>query len=702
MTARRGFAGVVVLLLTCIAALPQPGTVPSRATAPAVRLAAAGAARPAAGDTRAIPPGLGTGLAAPAVELLAQTPTVAVGGVFELMVRLPEVPGDGSIELVLHSRVRSRSELAGSMEGTGLRGTVYRATSAIASLPATADGARRLALSLDPAAGVAVTTAGAYPVELIARDATGSVLATLVTHLIVRPELSDDSPPLAVAVVARVDPDPALQPDGSIDLAPRAVAAATALATALAAEPDTPATLAVRPETIDALSAGADPSHTALLDQLRVAATGRSVLSMPYVDVSPDALVDAGLTGELAQHLERGRLALANAFEVDPSTTTWLAGPDLDQAGLAALEARGVRHIVVDPAQIEPLRAGVLRLSLAQPFLLTSDRDAVVDAIAIDDTVRSRLDTPGAPGLEVSRLLAELAMLWLEQPGVPRAAVVPIDPSVRGEVVQALLAGIAEGGVFEAVELDDVFAVADPLVQPGGARVDRPLAPAEPPVRLGSTLARELAATRGMLASFTSLIGPDSPRADPVASQLLLATATALEPGQRRQHLDAARTGMETVVASVTAINSRTITLTARDGTVPLTLRNESGIPVQVVVRLRSPKLEFPDGSTIPLTLVEEVTRLDVDVRARTSGAFPLDVEITSPDGGLRLAELDYSVRSTAVSGVGLVLSAGAALFLLVWWARHWHRTRRSAKLVATHPVHAARRAGAGAGGADA
>ena len=29
----------------------------------------------------------------------------------------------------------------------------------------------------------------------------------------------------------------------------------------------------------------------------------------------------------------------------------------------------------------------------------------------------------------------------------------------------------------------------------------------------------------------------------------------------------------------------------------------------------------------------------------------------------------------------------GAALFLLVWWARHWHRTRRSTKLVeARHP----------------
>ena len=45
-------------------------------------------------------------------------------------------------------------------------------------------------------------------------------------------------------------------------------------------------------------------------------------------------------------------------------------------------------------------------------------------------------------------------------------------------------------------------------------------------------------------------------------------------------------------------------------------------------------------------------------------------------------------MQSTAVSGVGVVLSVGAALFLMVWWARHWRRTRRSRKLVATtHPA---------------
>ena len=62
---------------------------------------------------------------------------------------------------------------------------------------------------------------------------------------------------------------------------------------------------------------------------------------------------------------------------------------------------------------------------------------------------------------------------------------------------------------------------------------------------------------------------------------------------------------------------------------------------------------------------------------------------MTSPDAQRSLATTRYTVRSTAVSGAGLVLSLGAGVFLITWWARHWHRTRRSAKLVAAngHPA---------------
>jgi hypothetical protein len=74
-------------------------------------------------------------------------------------------------------------------------------------------------------------------------------------------------------------------------------------------------------------------------------------------------------------------------------------------------------------------------------------------------------------------------------------------------------------------------------------------------------------------------------------------------------------------------------------------------------------------------------------VRVRTSGAFTMVVEVTSPDQSIVLDTSTFDIRSTAISGVGLVLSAGAGLFLAVWWAKHWRSARRSRHLMPASSV---------------
>ncbi len=624
-----------------------------------------------------------------AIELVGQTPTVASGGTFEIVVGLNGIPEEGGLELAVYGRVRSRSELAASMGGDQLRGLVYRVSLPVASLPPDADGSRRISLSLDSAmaGGLNLTAAGVYPVEIKALDGAGVPLTSLITHLILRPEPTDAHPPLAVALVAQVDSSPSRQPDSTTELSSKVVSQAADLAAALIAVPDVPATLAVRPELLDALRATDDPASSALLDQLKVAAAGRPVMALPYVNVSPDALSDADLADELGHELEQGRLVLADALGTTPTLTTWLAGPDLGLPGLQLLQRAGVRNVVVTSTQVQPLRSGVLSLSLAQPFLIRSTNKPAVDAVALDPKVTARIGTDSAPGLEVSRVLAEIALLWFEQPAIARGVVLPVDVTTGGPVVRGLLHGLSGGGLFEGVALDDLFTTASPLRQPGGARVDRALRP-DDPRPIGASLSDDLGAARSLLTSFTALVGPDSPQAGAVASQLLLTTAFDLTRDERQAHLRAARATMAAVTSSISTPARETITLTAREGNIPLTLRNDSGLPVNVLVHLRSPKLEFPEGTVIPVTLTNPTTRLDVSVRARVSGRFPLEVSVTSPDGALTLATVDYRVQSTAVAGVGLVLSIGAAFFLLVWWARHWRRTRRSAKLVAAgHPA---------------
>ena len=170
---------------------------------------------------------------------------------------------------------------------------------------------------------------------------------------------------------------------------------------------------------------------------------------------------------------------------------------------------------------------------------------------------------------------------------------------------------------------------------------------------------------------------------EPLAQHLLVASASDLIREQRRAHIDKVETTTGAVANGVSMPSTFTLTLTAHDGTIPLTIDNTTGMPVHATIHLRSQKLDFPDGDTIPVVLTEPTQRVGHPGPPLASGAFPLEIEVTSPDSRSILAASRYTIRSTAVSGAGLVLSIGAGTFLVVWWARHWHRTRRSAKLVA-------------------
>jgi hypothetical protein len=131
-----------------------------------------------------------------------------------------------------------------------------------------------------------------------------------------------------------------------------------------------------------------------------------------------------------------------------------------------------------------------------------------------------------------------------------------------------------------------------------------------------------------------------------------------------------------------------------------LSLQSAAGVPVHVRLVLSSEELsfvakKFDEGSCSPegpgfewcqLTLSQATTALEIPVVVRTIGAFPLTLEVETPDGSQQIAGGTYTVRSTAISDLGLVLMVGAALFLAVWWARNARHGRRARRLVPRPP----------------
>jgi hypothetical protein len=153
----------------------------------------------------------------------------------------------------------------------------------------------------------------------------------------------------------------------------------------------------------------------------------------------------------------------------------------------------------------------------------------------------------------------------------------------------------------------------------------------------------------------------------------------------------------ESELSKVKLPPSISITLTSRQGRLPLTLLSSAATPVKVLLTLTSEQLSFvvahfgsvgwchpigPGSEDCQLTLSRSTTTLQVPVIVRTSGAFPLALELATPSGSEEIAAGTDTVRSTAISDVGLVLMVSAALFLAVWWARNARHGRRARRLV--------------------
>jgi hypothetical protein len=188
---------------------------------------------------------------------------------------------------------------------------------------------------------------------------------------------------------------------------------------------------------------------------------------------------------------------------------------------------------------------------------------------------------------------------------------------------------------------------------------------------------------RARLTSFGGLLVDNSDSTTSPLRQLLLVSGDdRLDPSERDAYLAQVLQTVDRGTKGVTITGAQRITLTSREDTFPIIIENDPANPsLHVVVELRSdPRLDFPGGRSIEKVLAPGPNRLDIRVRSRTPGSFPVDVIVRDPDGVITLATARYKVRSIALSGVGLGISIAALAVLLTWWVRH-HRSAKRARI---------------------
>ena len=612
------------------------------------------------------------------VTLVDQTTWIDPDGEIVVRFRLEGFPADAAVEATLHEPIADRVDFGLTLDRDQLRGrltdppielgTVEElgahdggevvARIPIRSGPQDPDGPERLP----------IFAAGVHPLDISVYDTERSRIGGFVTHVVRLPldvaPTDDADHRIGLIMAVGLGAEPALAPDDTVALDDATKSTWTAAATVLATTPDLSVVLAPSPELLASLVAGDSPLDQRLVDDLAAIAANGVVPARTFVDLDLDAMVVAGLDTEVDRQLDLGERALQAHLGVGVESRLWLGDDRLTRNDLAVLAERGIDQLILPHGALDqPPDDPFL------PFLVTTDDGTELTALATDPLLQDHLDRSDDARLGAQHLLADLALAWFDtDTDTDRSAFVMVDPDQLDPLfVETLSQGLSGSPLLAATTPEDAGAVpSPPVLDLARDRSDADL----------SQLRGNLDLVRLSIDTFTTVFPDSGDLTDRFDRLLSVVPFRGFDDDDRGAYYLTIAEEMEWRLAGVGLPERRAITLPARDGTIPLTLTNDADRPAVVAVSFDSDRLDFPDGDRIEVTIPEGTRTVEIDVQVRTSGAFPLEIVVATPDGRTELASARYTIRSTAVSGVGVALSVTAIIVLAVWWVRTARRAR--------------------------
>lgn len=420
----------------------------------------------------------------------------------------------------------------------------------------------------------------------------------------------------------------------------------------------------------------------AALERLRRLVTTMPVapLTLPYADADLTALRRAGpplsdLAAEAAVEGTRRAQRLLGT-RVEPATLLTV------RQDPSVLDLVGGQVVVLPADAVTDASTDVVRTLRAPSGRILSAvvGDAGIAALLAGDA--AAVAARGGPIAAAQAVLAASAVASLAAPDGDRVlAVVPPDGWAPSAPLVAELIGRLDAAPWLQLEAPATLAAR-------GRRVPATLAAADTdgfPERLRETLRSalvEVAALEGALPDTDT--APDGRTPAQLRDQLLRAAArprpsAADASTPSAGTATAGRSDQQALVDDVLAttadafgtvvLGAGDVTLTARDGSVPVSLSRPEGPPLAVVVEVRgTAALRWPDGTRSEEVLLEPGVERTV-VLATTSvstGTSPVTVRVLTPDGSRELASAVVSVRATAASRPALVAITAVVVALLV------------------------------------
>lgn len=550
------------------------------------------------------------------------------------------------------------------------------------SIPIEIDSRSQSRLQL-PDAGLIPITIGLQVDRTITNQ-----LVTFVERLPDQATVPEPVVPLGAAVVGAIEGSLTLAPDSTTVVADADRALLGNAAAAAESSPGTPISIAFRPELLEGLSRSTE-DDLGLLERLR-AATSLAHLATTYVDLDVTAATSGGLGEVFTDQVRLGEDALRAAF---PGTSvqrgTWLQASLLSATGAQKLRDLGFTTVLMSAVAQE--KSGLGALLFADPTRLTEMRlpsGATIQAALVDVHIANLLTLASAGDptdayLVAQQVLAEVKMMrreildrgeGFENRTVFLSTVDGDLPTI--DVLLALIDTLSASGLVEFVDVDT--AIDDTslgLIDGRPFTIDLQDVVDESLLDLGTTMNDLIE----RIDAFASML-PDGDERPGMWRRLLdVIPDASLSADGRQVYADVVAAQTAELAASIVPPENTTFTLGGRDSSVRVTLRNDSATDLTVRVRLTSAKLEFPAGDSLQVLPAGATTSVEIPVRAKSNGRFPVVLQLLTPRGDVAIAPpTTFTARVNALAGLGQLVTGVLLLLLATWWVHHLRGRRKS------------------------
>ena len=602
--------------------------------------------------------------------------------------RDPESTASTKLVITSYRPVDTRQEVRDASSGN-LPSTVDTVIVDVSDLRDAATGRVDVAIPIEMGVrtkdALQMSATGLYPVSIGLQE-DKSVTSQIVTFVERLPQDVTSPLPrenLQIALAGTLNSSVSLQPDGTTVVSDETRSIVTDTISALEALPNTPISLSIRPELIDALNNSSD-EDIALLSRLQ-ASTSLQLLPSTYVDVHPDELVAQQRSDVFTTQLRLGEDVLAAGLPgKSVNRDAWLQTTTLLSEGAQLLRNLGIRTAVL-LADSQKTTANGISL-FAEPTRLVelklSNSDRMVAAFAdihlSEAITRGSREPVGGAYLVAQQILAELKtarseIIDREETMFGRGLILATDsgelPSLA--LMTALVSTVASQPDMGFVALDDLLGTMTVSVM-DGLPISFELPVAGVPKTQADTSLSEFAAR---VNGFSTML-PDGDERPKLWRRIVnVLPASDLTQSQANAYIYAVDTELAAIGGSIVTPSTTTFTLGGRDSSIRLSLRNDNQTDLLVRVNLTSSKLTLPTDDQVVTLPAGTTTLVEIPVTAKSNGRFPVTLQLFTPLGDITVGSpAKFSARVNALAGLGQLFTGIALLLLLSWWIHHLRR----------------------------